>query len=158
MPGGWDGDAVDVGCAVACDRDANASPANSFLLPAPLAPNGAVCSHGTCAHTPAWHAHGVTQILGRRQLNRALLARQMLLERVDRSVVEVVGHLAPMQAQVPVDPYVALWSRLVDFDPMTLSGMIERREMVRGTLHRATLHLASARDFLAMRPLVQPVA
>jgi DNA glycosylase AlkZ-like len=158
MPGGWDGDAVDVGCAVACDRDANASPANSFLLPAPLAPNGAGCSHGTCAHTPAWHAHGVTQILTRRQLNRALLARQMLLERVDRPVVEVVEHLAPMQAQVPVDPYVALWSRLVDFDPMTLSGLIERREMARGTLHRATLHLASARDFLAMRPLVQPVA
>ncbi len=82
----------------------------------------------------------------------------MLLERVERPVVEVVEHLGPMQAQVPVDPYVALWSRIHDFDPLTLSRMLERRAVVRGTLHRATLHLATARDFLAWRPLVQPVA
>ena len=82
----------------------------------------------------------------------------MLLERVDRPVVEVVEHLVPMQAQVPVDPYVALWSRIRDFDPMELSGMLERREAARGTLHRATLHLATKRDFLELRPLVQPVA
>ncbi len=87
-----------------------------------------------------------------------MLARQLLVERVDWSVLDVVEQLVPMQAQVPVDPYVALWSRIRDFDPETLSGMLERREVVRGTLHRATLHLASARDFLAMRPLVQPVA
>ncbi len=100
----------------------------------------------------------MTRTLSRRQLNRALLARQMLLERVERPIMEVVEHLAPMQAQVPVDPYVALWSRIRDFDPLSLSGMLERRAMARGTLHRATLHLASARDFLAWRPLVQPVA
>jgi hypothetical protein len=100
----------------------------------------------------------VAVILTRRALNRALLARQMLLERVDRPVVDVVERLVPMQAQVPVDPYVALWSRVIDFDPLVLSGMLERREAVRGTLHRATLHLATARDFLALRPLVQPVA
>ena len=100
----------------------------------------------------------VIATLSRRQLNRALLARQMLLERVERSVGEALEHLAPMQAQVPVDPYVALWSRLRDFDPLVLSAMVERRMAVRGTLHRATLHLATARDFLAWRPLVQPVA
>jgi hypothetical protein len=97
-------------------------------------------------------------VLTQRQLNRALLARQMLLERVERPVVDVVEHLVPMQAQVPIDPYVALWSRVAGFDPMDLSGMLERREAVRGTLHRATLHLATARDFLALRPIVQPVA
>ena len=82
----------------------------------------------------------------------------MLLERVDRPVVEVMEHLVPMQAQVPIDPYVALWSRIRGFDPLELSGMLERREAARGTLHRATLHLATARDFLELRPLVQPVA
>jgi hypothetical protein len=96
-------------------------------------------------------------ILARGELNRALLARQMLLDRVKRPVADVVEHLVPMQAQVPVDPYVALWSRIAGFDPMDLSGMLERREAVRGTLHRATLHLATARDFLALRPIVQPV-
>ena len=102
---------------------------------------------------------GVTvPVLSRRALNRALLARQMLLERVDRPVVEVVEHLVPMQAQVPIDPYVALWSRIRGFDPLELSGMLERREAARGTLHRATLHLATKRDFLELRPLVQPVA
>ena len=63
-----------------------------------------------------------------------------------------------MQAQVPIDPYVALWSRIRGFDPLELSGMLERREAARGTLHRATLHLATKRDFLELRPLVQPVA
>ena len=100
----------------------------------------------------------VTMTLSLRQLNRALLARQMLLERVERPVGEALEHLAPMQAQVPIDPYVALWSRLRDFDPLVLSAMVERRMAVRGTLHRATLHLATARDFLAWRPLVQSVA
>jgi hypothetical protein len=96
-------------------------------------------------------------VLSRRALNRALLARQMLLERVDRPVGEVIEHLAPMQAQVPIDPYVALWSRIRGFDPLELSGMLERREAARDTLHRATLHLATARDFQELRPLVQPV-
>ncbi len=98
-------------------------------------------------------------VLTRRALNRALLARQMLLERVDRPVVEVVEHLAPMQAQVPVDPYVALWSRIDDFDPMVAvracwSGA--RRSAAPCIEPRCTW--STARDFLAMRPLVQPVA
>ncbi len=97
-------------------------------------------------------------VLSRRALGRALLARQLLLERVDRPVVEVVEHLVPIQAQVPIDPYVALWTRVSGFDPLVLSGMLERRQAVRGTLHRATLHLAMARDFLELRPLVQSVA
>ena len=96
-------------------------------------------------------------VLSRRALNRALLARQLLLERIDRPVVDVVEQLVPIQAQVPVDPYVGLWSRVRDFDPEELSGMLERREAARGTLHRATLHLATKRDFLELRPLVQPV-
>lgn len=97
-------------------------------------------------------------VLTRRALNRALLARQMLLERVQQPAADVVEHLVALQAQVPIDPYVALWSRIRDLDPQELSGLLERREAARGTLHRATLHLATARDFLELRPLLQPVA
>jgi hypothetical protein len=60
-------------------------------------------------------------VLDRRTLNRSLLARQLLLERVDLPPVDAVEHLVGMQAQVPLDPYVGLWSRLREFDP-THSG------------------------------------
>lgn len=96
-------------------------------------------------------------ILSRRALNRALLARQMLLERQPRDVSETVEHLVGMQAQVPANPYTALWSRIVDFEPETLSALIRDRQAVRIVLMRGTLHLVTACDCLTLRPLVQPV-
>jgi hypothetical protein len=60
-----------------------------------------------------------------------------------------------MQAQVPLDPYVGLWSRLRAFDPVALGGLMLERRLVRMTLMRTTLHLVSARDALAVRPAVQ---
>src|SRR5262249_23372022 len=96
-------------------------------------------------------------VLGVRALNRALLARQWLLARVRRSPLEALEHLVGLQAQNPQSPYVALWSRLEDFDPETLSRLIADRRAVRLALMRATLHLVSAGDCLSLRPVIQPV-
>ena len=70
---------------------------------------------------------------------------------------QMVEHLVGMQAQVPENPYVALWSRLVGFQPAELSDAIEQRRAVRGGLMRGTLHLTTDRDFLAIWPLIRPV-
>jgi len=96
-------------------------------------------------------------VLGRRALNRALLERQMLLRRRRVETLDAVERLVGMQAQVPRDPYVALWSRLDRFRPERLSDPIADRRAVRMTLLRGTLHLATAKDALSLRPLMQPV-
>lgn len=95
--------------------------------------------------------------LSARALNRALLARQMLLERAEMTPHQAVEHLLGMQAQVPTDPYFGLWSRLAGFDPNALSELIVKRKAVRTAVMRGTLHLLSARDALMLRPWVQPV-
>ena len=99
-------------------------------------------------------AHGV---LGQRELNRAMLERQMLLRRRNLSAVEAIEHLVGMQAQAPAPPYVGLWTRLKDFHPDELACLILERRAVRIALMRNTVHLVSARDCLALRPLMQPV-
>ena len=96
-------------------------------------------------------------MLGPRALDRALLARQSLLERRSMTPIEAIEHLVGLQAQAPLAPYVGLWSRLVDFDPADLSNAIVERQAVRTSLMRATIHLVSARDALYLWPLVQPV-
>lgn len=96
-------------------------------------------------------------VLPTRALNRATLARQLLLERADLPVLDAVEHLVGLQAQVPLDPYTALWSRLRGFDPASLARLLVDRRVVRTTVMRATIHLVSADDCLTLRPLVQPV-
>ena len=96
-------------------------------------------------------------VLSRRQLNRTLLSRQLLLERVERPALEVIEHLVGMQAQEPPDPYVGLWTRIAGFDPLDLSRAIEERAAVRMGHLRGTLHLVTARDALAQYPILADV-
>jgi Winged helix DNA-binding domain len=96
-------------------------------------------------------------VLGARALNRATLDRQLLLRRSDMTALAAVEHLVGLQAQVPSNPYCALWSRLEGFRPKSLAKLLEERRVVRLPLMRATIHLVSAADCLALRPLVQPV-
>ncbi len=96
-----------------------------------------------------------TSVLTQRQLNRSLLARQMLLQRSDMTVEAALEHLVGMQSQVPSHPYVALWSRLEGFQTDHLSRMMIDRTAVRMLLMRGTIHLVTARDGLKLRPVVQ---
>ena len=90
-------------------------------------------------------------MLGRRALNRATLARQLLLRRDERDAFAAVDHLAGLQAQEPQEPHVGLWSRLAGFRPAELDGLLESRRVVRTQLMRRTLHLVTAEDALAWR-------
>lgn len=96
-------------------------------------------------------------VLDRRTLNRALLARQHLLERVALPVPFLIEHLVGMQAQVPRDPYIGLRARLRDFDPAELEHLLLERLAVRMTLMRTTLHLVTAGDATKLRSVVQEV-
>lgn len=95
--------------------------------------------------------------LSLRAVNRATLARQQLLARVDRSAVEMVEHLVGLQAQSPFPPYTGLWTRLVDFQPGELADALVERQVVRIALMRGTVHLVSATDACFLRPLIQPL-
>jgi hypothetical protein len=96
-------------------------------------------------------------VIDRRRRNRALLARQMLLERSSVGPLTALTRLIGMQAQTPRSPYTAPWSRLDRFDPMTLSRAIAARKAVRIAVMRSTIHLLTAVDALRLRPLMQPV-
>ena len=91
------------------------------------------------------------EVLTARDLNRALLARQMLLEREEVDPTDALGRLLAIQAQLPRTPFVGLWSRLAGFKPEVLLAAIQAREVVRATAMRGTLYLMTAADFLAFR-------
>src|SRR5215213_6102514 len=97
------------------------------------------------------------ELLTRRRLNRATLARQMLLQRERGSAVVVVERLCGMQAQEPRPPFPGLWTRLHGFRRQDLHRALHDRMIVRGTLMRGTLHLMSAADYVAHRMTLQPM-
>ncbi|MET9935502.1 MULTISPECIES: winged helix DNA-binding domain-containing protein [unclassified Streptomyces] len=99
-------------------------------------------------------ATGDPNVLDRRALNRGLLARQMLTERVDATPATVIARLVGMQAQAPGPPYIGLWTRLSGFGVEDLAGLVRSREVVRVALMRGTIHLVTADDCLALRPVL----
>ncbi len=90
-------------------------------------------------------------VLGTEALNRATLARQLLLDRADLPVHDAIAHLGGLQAQEPQEPFTGLWSRLRNFDPAALSDLLTGRRVVRTHLMRRTVHLLTAEDVLAWR-------
>jgi hypothetical protein len=96
-------------------------------------------------------------VLSRRALGRATLARQLLLVRSPLPPLDAIEHLVGLQAQNPGDPYLALWSRLDAFDPVATGRLLEDRRTVRTVAMRATIHLVTADDCVGLRPLCQPV-
>lgn len=95
--------------------------------------------------------------LSLRELNRATLERQFLLRRAATTAREAVGHLAGLQAQAPLAPYVGLWTRLAGFGHQELKDLLTERAVVRAHLMRNTVHLLTAEDFVSFRPLFQPL-
>jgi hypothetical protein len=91
-----------------------------------------------------------------RELNRATLARQFLLERTSRTPLEVLRRLVGMQAQNHNAPYIGLWTRLQSFQRAELTALLENRQVVKASLMRSTLHLMAADDYVAFRLALQP--
>ncbi len=89
-------------------------------------------------------------------LNRATLARQMLFAREKATIVQALERTVGLQAQWPKPPYVGLWTRLENFKREDLNKALLKREVVRATMMRCTIHVVSAKDYLAFRPSLQP--
>ncbi len=98
-----------------------------------------------------------TDALSNRALNRATLARQLLLERSPGSPESVIEHLVGMQAQNPLDPYYGLWARLESFDPQYLGQLVTGGDVVRGQFMRGTIHMFTAIDAAQVHPITSRV-
>ena len=94
--------------------------------------------------------------LSLRALNRITLARQLLLSRSEMTPMQAITHLAGLQAQAPLAPYVGLWTRLAAFRPQPLENLLNERGVLRAHLMRNTVHLVTTADYLEFRPLFQP--
>lgn len=95
-------------------------------------------------------------ILSRKQLNRTLLARQMLLQRSADGCETVTERLVALQSQIPNPPYIGLWTRLSGFEKRRLSELLEARRIVRAPWIRSTLHLVTAADHQRFQAVIQP--
>src|SRR5687767_7018805 len=81
----------------------------------------------------------------------------MLLAREKVAVPKAVERLAGLQAQLARPPFIGLWSRVAGFRAEDLARAVHDRKVVRATLMRGTLHLMSTKDFLELRPALQPL-
>jgi hypothetical protein len=91
------------------------------------------------------------QVLTRRELNRATLARQLLLERKRLSPLAIVERLVGLQAQWPPAPYVGIWTRTTSFRRQALERELAKGAVVKATMMRQTLHLVTLRDYGLVR-------
>src|SRR5215469_4031344 len=96
-------------------------------------------------------------ILTLRELNRATLARQLLLERSSLAPLAAIRQLAGLQGQLSNPPYMGLWSRLQAFQRDELTQLLEQRPVVRTSMMRRTLHLTTAEDYAYFWPALQPL-
>jgi DNA glycosylase AlkZ-like len=96
------------------------------------------------------------RVLSSAELNRATLARQMLLKREQAELLPTIERLVALQAQEPAGPYIALWARLRGFDPKRLHEAFHARQVVKGTLMRVTLHAVTAEDYGLFWPAIAP--
>ena len=97
-------------------------------------------------------------VLDDRALNRALLARQGLLERRKVPVTTMLEQLAGVQAEQPQYPYIGLWSRIRGFDPAELGAALTDRTAVRLWVMRGTIHLTTPEDAAGHVPAHAPAA
>src|SRR5437870_10820252 len=91
------------------------------------------------------------EILSVRQLNRATLARQLLLEREELAPSAVLERLVGMQAQWPPSPYIGIWTRTTGFRRDTLERELIAGNVLKATVMRQTLHLVTRRDYALLR-------
>jgi hypothetical protein len=87
------------------------------------------------------------RVLTARALNRALLARQLLLERASLPIVDVIDQVGGLQTQYAPSGYVGLWTRIAGFGRASLTEALEDRSVIQGTLMRETIHMVSAREY-----------
>ena len=96
------------------------------------------------------------RVLTARQLNRALLARQLLLERSDLPLTAAIEQIGGLQTQYAPSGYVALWSRLREFPRESLTAALEDRSVIQATIMRATIHMVSAADYPLVAAATRP--
>jgi hypothetical protein len=95
------------------------------------------------------------RVLTQRELNRALLARQLLLERGRMSIPKALERIGGIQAQYAPAMYIGLWSRLEGLDRTALTRALERRAVIQATVMRATIHLVSKADYWPLTAAVR---
>lgn len=93
--------------------------------------------------------------LAERALNRALLARQLLLERHEMPLTRAIEQVGGLQTQYAPSAYVGLWSRLEGFERQALTGALERKGVIQATLMRVTIHMVSRRDYWPLAAAVR---
>src|SRR5688500_6007393 len=87
------------------------------------------------------------RVLSTRELNRAVLARQLLLERAERAPEEAGGQVAGLQTQYAPAGYIGLWSRLAGFRRQELTDALLAGRIVQAWVMRCTIHMVATADY-----------